>query len=255
MKQLWFVNNTEAKLRDRIAVRDVDLPEPGEDEVRVKIAYTALCATDVHQVTMGVLGATPPSPMGHESSGVIEALGPGAERYGFKTGDKVSLSPVSSCGLCGPCKRGQRQYCENAKPTGSFAEYVVTHVSAVFPIPDDADLRLYALAEPASCTIRAMDLAPIRHGASVTVSGVGGIGSILLNQVLLSGASKVTAIDPVPQFPGEEAQLPLPGPRMEIPLHAETFPEGCLRRFFPRLAFCPVPDEFYNVSHKSPHLP
>jgi (R,R)-butanediol dehydrogenase/meso-butanediol dehydrogenase/diacetyl reductase len=95
------------------------------------------------------------------------------------------------------CKRGQRQYCQNAKPIGAMAEYIVTHVSALNKIPDDADLKIYSLVEPACCTVRAMDLAPVKHGATVAVSGVGGIGSILLNMILLTGGAQVTAIDPV----------------------------------------------------------
>lgn len=191
MKQLWFVAENE------VALKEVKIPEVGPNQVKIKIAYAALCATDVHQVTMGVLGAKPPMALGHEASGVIEELGEGAEKTGLKVGDKVSLYPVTSCGLCPECKKGHPQYCVNAQTTGAFAEYVVTDASAVFKIPDDADLMHYSLVEPANCTLRAMDLAQIPHGAKVAVSGIGGIGSILLNQVILSGASKITAIDPV----------------------------------------------------------
>ena len=199
MKQLWWSNDTGKTLRERMELREVDIPKVTEGLVKVKIAYTAICATDVHMVTMGVMGATCPKPLGHESSGIIEEMGPGVEKYGFKVGDKVSLSPVNYCGVCDACKKGTRQYCENAEETGSFAEYVVCDVSVIYKIPDDADLQQYSLVEPATCTIRAMDLSPIYHGAKVAVSGIGGIGSILLNQVLLSGAAKVTAIDPVPE--------------------------------------------------------
>ena len=60
MKQLWFAD------KNKIELRQVDIPEVGKDMVKVKIAYVALCATDVHMVTMGVLGAKPPMPLGHE---------------------------------------------------------------------------------------------------------------------------------------------------------------------------------------------
>ncbi|MPW24370.1 alcohol dehydrogenase catalytic domain-containing protein [Alkalibaculum sp. M08DMB] len=191
MKQVWFTDD------DTVEVRQVKIPDVGVKQIKVKIAYAALCATDVHMVTMGVLGAKPPMHLGHEASGVIEELGQDAEKYGFKVGDKVSLFPVTSCGNCPPCKRGQTQYCENSQDTGAFAEYVVTDVSAVYKIPDDADLKWYSLVEPANCTIRALDLAQIKHGSTVAISGVGGIGSILLNMILLAGSAKVTAIDPV----------------------------------------------------------
>ena len=120
-------------------------------------------------------------------------------KAGFQVGDKVTLFPVTSCGNCEWCKKGMTQYCINAQTTGAFAEYVVTDISAVFKIPKDADLKKYALVEPTNCTLRAMDLAPVKHGSTVAIAGIGGIGSIMLNQILLSGAAKITAIDPVPE--------------------------------------------------------
>ena len=187
MKQLWCSNNIEERLRDRVEIREVDIPEVMEYEVKVKIAFAAICATDVHRVTMDVFARKSPFRLGHQASGVIEEIGPGFETYGFKVGDKVCLYPVSSCGLCELCKKGHRQYCNNGRLVGAFAEYVIRHVSAINKIPDDADLQKYSLVEPASSTVRAMDLAPIPHGTTVAVSGIGGIGSILLNQVILSG--------------------------------------------------------------------
>jgi (R,R)-butanediol dehydrogenase/meso-butanediol dehydrogenase/diacetyl reductase len=81
----------------------------------------------------------------------------------------------------------------------AFAEYTVVRATGAFKIPDDADMKAYSLVEPTVCTIRAMDLSPIKHGQTVLVSGVGGIGSILLDQVIHSGAAKITVSDPVPQ--------------------------------------------------------
>lgn len=191
MNQVWFADE------NLVEVRQVDIPEVGFNQVKVKVAYAALCATDVHMVTMGVLGAKPPMRLGHEASGIIEELGEGTGKYGFKVGDKVAFYPVTSCGNCPSCKKGQTQYCENSQDTGAFAEYVVSDISTIYKIPDEADLQWYSLVEPANCTIRAMDLAQIKHGATVAISGIGGIGAILLNMILLSGGAKITAIDPV----------------------------------------------------------
>jgi (R,R)-butanediol dehydrogenase/meso-butanediol dehydrogenase/diacetyl reductase len=191
MKQLWWTD------KDKIELKDVEIPEVQPNEVKVKIAYAALCATDVHQVTMGVMGAKPPAPLGHEASGTIVELGEEAAKAGYKVGDKVTMFPVSHCGQCEWCKKGMTQYCINAKATGAFAEYVVTDVKTIYKLPDDVDLKEYAIVEPTNCCLRAMDLAPIRHGATVCVAGVGGIGSIMLNQVLLSGAARITVIEPV----------------------------------------------------------
>jgi len=200
MKQLWYINKDAKTVRERVELRDVPVPELASDfDVKVKLAYAALCATDVHMMTQGVFGAEPPMPLGHEGAGTVVEAGPRAAAFGFAPGDRVTLLPHGSCGMCPMCKRGLRQYCRMAHPTSAFAEYLVTDVSAVFKIPGDGDLKNYTLTEPAGCTVRAMDLTPIPHGATVCVAGIGGIGSILLNQVILSGASQITAIDPVPE--------------------------------------------------------
>lgn len=192
MKQLWFVADGQ------IEMRDSEVPDVGFREVKIKIAYAAMCATDVHIVTMGLMNVRPPAPLGHEASGTIVELGPGTENSGLRVGDKVCLSPSAFCGICPDCKRGQTQYCTNNVIRGAFAEYAVVDVSKVYKIPDDADLMAYCLVEPANCAVRAMDLTEVKHGSTVAISGVGGIGSIVLNMLLLTGATKITAIDPIP---------------------------------------------------------
>lgn len=180
-----------------IGIREVEIPPVRENMVKIKTAYAALCATDLHMVTMGVLDAKPGIGLGHEASGVITEIGHGVEKYGFREGDKVVTAPTATCGICSMCKKGMPQYCVNAVPIAAFSEYIVTDISAVFKIPREGDLKRYALTEPAACTVRAMDLAQIKHGQTVAVSGVGGIGSILLNMILLSGAANITVIEPV----------------------------------------------------------
>ena len=97
MKQLWWVD------WDQIELREVEIPQVKPNEVKVKVAYAALCATDVHQVTMGVMNSKPPAPLGHEASGTIVELGEQAAAAGYKVGDKVTMFPVSHCGECEWC--------------------------------------------------------------------------------------------------------------------------------------------------------
>jgi len=195
MKALWWTGPDKIEL-----LRDVPIPEIRPGTVKVKVAYAAICATDIHMVSMGAMGAMlreGGQSLGHEGSGVIAEMGPGTEKSGLKVGDKVAFFPVAPCGNCEKCKNGFRQYCINAEFAHTYCEYVVVPPSGVYKLPDDADLKTYALTEPANCTIRAMDLSPISHGQTVLVSGIGGIGSILLDMVIHSGASKITISDPV----------------------------------------------------------
>ena len=197
MKALWWTGPGKIEL-----LSDVPVPEVKPGSIKIKIAYAAICATDIHMVTMGVMNARLAeggNGLGHEGSGVIVEMGEGTEKSGFKIGDKVVLFPGGPCGQCENCKNGLRQYCINGARFQMFSEYAVVPLSAVYKIPDSADLSAYALIEPMVCTIRAMDLSPICHGQTVLVSGIGGIGSILLDMVILSGAAKITVSEPVAQ--------------------------------------------------------
>ncbi|MCL1835256.1 MAG: alcohol dehydrogenase catalytic domain-containing protein [Oscillospiraceae bacterium] len=197
MKAIWWTGPDKIEL-----LHDVPVPEIRPGAVKIAIAYAAVCATDIHMVTMGAMNARMApggQGLGHEGSGTIVEMGDGTEKSGLKIGDKVVMYPGAPCGECANCKDGYHQYCRNGGRFQTFSEYAVVPVSGVYKIPDDADLRAYSLVEPSVCTIRAMDLSPIRHGQKVLVSGIGGIGSILLDMVIHSGAAKITVSDPVPQ--------------------------------------------------------
>jgi threonine dehydrogenase-like Zn-dependent dehydrogenase len=181
---------------NQIALVDVAEPQPGYGQIKIKVAYAALCATDVHIVTQGLYNRKPGNILGHEVSGTVAEFGPGTENVRLKMGDKVVVG-FGPCGVCDPCQRGNEIFCENRKRLGGFAEYVVTDANSIFKVPDDADLSLYCLVEPSTCALRCIDISQIKTGETVAVSGVGGIGSIILNMVLLSGGARVTAIDPV----------------------------------------------------------
>jgi len=191
MRSVYFLE------KDSIGIKSVDVPQMKPGQVKVKTAYAAICATDIHMVTQGLLGARPGIPLGHEASGIIEEITAEAALSGLKKGDKVVFFPLAPCGVCENCKSGKSQYCGNGPHIAAFSDYIVTDSSAVFKIPDNADLKHAALIEPMVCTIRAMDIANVKHGDRVALSGAGGIGSILLNMIILSGASKITVIEPV----------------------------------------------------------
>ena len=193
-KAIWWTG------KDKIELIDAPIPEVTPGTIKVKIAYTAVCATDVHIVSMGAMNMTMPEGgmcLGHESSGVIVEMGPDTEKSGLKVGDKVAVCPGPPCGQCDNCKNGLQEYCSHSGFYGTFAEYVVIPSTGLFRIPDDADMQAYALTEPTNCVIRGMDLSPIRHGETVLVSGVGAIGSIMLDAVIHSGAAKITVSDPM----------------------------------------------------------
>ncbi len=185
----------------KVEIKEVDIPELTDLTVKVKVAYAAMCATDYHCIYNGLFNRQSGWGVGHEVCGVIEESCGDIERYGYKVGDKVVINPLEACGKCYYCKTGRPQYCENKYDhrVTAFAEYSVVSVNQLHKLPDDADLRHACLVEPMSCAMRGIDLAKIKVGQNVAISGVGGIGSILLNMILLRGGANVTAIDPIPE--------------------------------------------------------
>ncbi len=197
MKALVYTAPSKCELRD-VDEPTINIP----DGIKVRIDYCAFCATDVHIVTMGLYGIKPPWIMGHESCGTIVDLTDAAAKYGYKVGDKVVLNMMGPCGYCEQCKRGNDNICTNKYKTSvGFTEYAVVRPNMLFKIPENSgiDTMYYCLAEPTVSAMDGIDLADIKIGDSVAISGVGSIGSILLNLILLRGGTKVTAIDPVPE--------------------------------------------------------
>lgn len=183
----------------------VDLPEPmiRPNAVKVKVDYCALCATDIHIVTQDLYHFSKdllPMGLGHEGSGTIVELSDEAAEMGYKIGDKVAVASLGHCGVCDECKRAHDVFCEHSTSAMPMAtEYAVVNLDMIFKIPENADPLHYCIAEPCASAMQGIDIADIQIGDSVLISGVGGIGAILLDMLTKRGATKLTASDPLPQ--------------------------------------------------------
>jgi (R,R)-butanediol dehydrogenase/meso-butanediol dehydrogenase/diacetyl reductase/L-iditol 2-dehydrogenase len=184
--------------RGKVAVLDVPASPLGEEDVRIKVAYCAICGSDPH-VVGGIFGWEPPFGLGHEASGVVAELGAGATRRGLKVGDRVAGNFRRYCGTCYYCRNGQEQFCENASEAPAMAEYMVWHESQVVKLPDNVSLEKGCLLEPVSIGVRVVDKTNMRIGGRVAVSGGGPIGLITLQLLKMFGATSLTMIEPNPQ--------------------------------------------------------
>lgn len=180
----------------------VDIPEPQirPGTAKIRIDYCALCATDIHIVTQNLYRYPKDKfvGLGHEASGTIIEIGEGPESAGWKVGDRVAVASLGNCGYCDECKRNHDVFCQNkifARPM--MTEFAVLPFSMLFKIPDGEDAMKYCIAEPCASAMRGIDIADIKIGDSVCISGVGGIGAILLDMLTKQGVTKLTAIDPV----------------------------------------------------------
>ena len=181
-------------------VKDAPIPEPGHNDLLIKIRKTAICGTDVHIYNWDDWSRkTIPVPMitGHEYVG--EIVGMGEEVKGFTIGDRVSGEGHITCGHCRNCRAGRTHLCRNTvgvgvNRQGCFAEYLVIPAFNAFKIPDNISDELAAIFDPfgnAVHTALSFDLV----GEDVLISGAGPIGIMAAAVCKHVGARNVVITD------------------------------------------------------------
>lgn len=183
-------------------------PPPGMALIRVKV--TGICGSDLHSYLDGRIGDTPvtsPLVLGHEFSGVVEAVADGAldgNHEPLLPGTRVAVDPAQPCGRCEMCDQGhpnlcwRLHFCGVHPDGGSFCEWMHMPAHSCFPLPDALDFTQGALLEPLGVAIHAVDLSRIRVGDSVAIIGAGPIGLLILKLARMSGAGQVFISDRFP---------------------------------------------------------
>jgi S-(hydroxymethyl)glutathione dehydrogenase/alcohol dehydrogenase len=205
-----------------LEVCGIELEEPRDNEVLVRMAAVGICGTDLHNVK-GEWQRPTPMVLGHEGAGVVEAVGRAVSS--LRRGDRVVLSWAPSCGECADCRRGRPAACVplhraiaagtlvdgrtgmsldgetvyRGTATGALAEQVVVAEKVALPLGDDVPLEQAALLGCAALTGVGAVLfaARVEAGSTVVVVGCGGVGQFVLQGALLSGAQMVICVDPV----------------------------------------------------------
>lgn len=181
-------------------IEEVPTPEPGPGEVLVKVAACGVCHTDLHYLDHGTpTFMEPPFILGHEISGTVVALGPGAR--GFAEGDTLIIPAVLTCGQCPACRLGRENICQRMKMLGNhmnggYAEYVVVPTKDLIPLSKDLPLEdcsiiADALSTPYHAVVNRGEVLP---GQKVAVFGCGGVGINVVQFAALAGA-RVIAVD------------------------------------------------------------
>ena len=185
-----------------LRVMDVPLPECGPRDVRIKLHYCGVCGTD-HHIFHGDGGAVPVPAgtiIGHEFSGVVDAVGDGVTR--FRPGNRVSADPNDWCGECYYCMNGKAHFCTNMKGYGTtypggFAEYIRVPEKQVYPLPDTLPLKIGSQSETTSCCVNGIDLCNLKAGANVLIIGAGPIGLMMLQLARSGGAGRIIVSEPI----------------------------------------------------------
>lgn len=196
--RIGSLREKDPEKKGEIEVWDVPEDPVGPEDVRIKVAYCAICGSDPHLVE-GIFGWPVPYGMGHEVSGVITEVGEKATKKGLKVGDRVAGNFLKFCGTCYYCQNGQQQFCEHADESNhpGFSETLVWHESQVYKLPDSVSLKEGCLLEPVSIAVRAMDKAELRFGQRVLVSGGGPIGLLITQCLKKAGATELTLSEPI----------------------------------------------------------
>ena len=181
-----------------IKYEEVEIKDPKDGEVQVKIVAALTCGTDVKTYRRGhpVLIKKIPSGFGHEFSGVITKVGKNV--VGFKVGDRIVAANSAPCGECFFCKRGEYNLCEKLEfLNGAYAEYINVPQAIVkrnlLHLPDDLSFERAAFAEPLANVVHGVEKTGIKAGQTVGVVGLGPIGLMFVKLAKLKGAKVIAA--------------------------------------------------------------
>ena len=176
-----------------ISYEDVEIKDPKEGEVQIKIMAALTCGTDVKTYKRGhpVLIRKIPSGFGHEFSGIITKIGDNVT--GFSIGDRVVAANSAPCGECFFCKRGDYNLCENLEfLNGAYAEYINVPKSIVkrnlLKLHDDLSFERAAFAEPLANVVHGVEKTGIKPGQTVGIMGLGPIGLMFAKLAKMKGA-------------------------------------------------------------------
>ncbi len=178
---------------------DLPLPTPEQDEVRVKVAHTAICGTDRHiyhwDDSISHL-VNPPVIIGHEFCGYVDALGSAV--VGWEEGDYVSAEMHLVCGQCRACQRGDHHVCVNTRiaglqAPGCFAEYVVVPARNLVRLdPKIVPTHIGAFLDALGNAVHTVQASTSIAGRHVLLSGYGAIGAMAAAVVEFEGAASLT---------------------------------------------------------------
>jgi len=178
------------------------IPQPGPNEVLLRMDQVGICGSDVHYWTKGCIGdfvVKAPMVLGHEAAGIVDQVGENVTH--LKKGDRVAIEPGVPCRMCNFCKSGAYNLCPDvffcATPPhdGNLCRYYTHAADFCYKLPDHVSTEEGALLEPLSVGVHACQRAGVRIGKTVLICGAGPIGLVSLLTAKAMGASSVLITD------------------------------------------------------------
>lgn len=183
-------------------IKEIEEPKSQDGSVIIDILKTGICGSDIHY---WVNGEPKGLVMGHEFCGVVVDSGARAD---LKVGDRVTSLPISPCGECEPCKKGDIQFCKKTwseaiglsiNNPGGLTKRIAVRPDMVIKVPNIMKDEEVAMVEPTAVGLHAVHLANIAVGDNVLVIGGGIIGLVSAMFAKLEGASRVVLTETNPK--------------------------------------------------------
>lgn len=202
---------------DGLAIEEVTIDDPTDNEILIRTTATGLCHSDYHVLDGSINAGRGPLVLGHEGAGIVEAVGSGVAYV--QPGDHVVTCLSGFCGQCEQCLSGHPNLCPvnpTARPReatprvsqggkrvhvfaglGTFATHMLVHEHSVVKITDEVPAEISCLV---GCGVltgvgAALNAAAVRPGQTVAVFGCGGVGLSIVQGAALAGAAQIIAVD------------------------------------------------------------
>mgnify|MGYP005828182159 CR=1 FL=1 len=165
-----------------------------EQDVLIKVKMVGICGSDIHIYHGTNPLATLPRVIGHEVTGVVEAVGDDVDT--LSVGDKIVIEPIESCGQCYACRSGRGNVCSNLEVygvhrDGGMQEYMVIPQKLVHKVKEELDYKESVLVEPFTIGAQANWRGDVRDGDTVFIMGAGPIGLCCLKVAKAKGATVI----------------------------------------------------------------
>lgn len=185
-------------------LREIRIPEVGEDELLIKVEKSAICGSDLHIWEWHEFArenTTLPFTFGHEFTGRVAKIGRNIKD--FEEGDLIAGETHVPCGSCRLCRTGNQHICENMdilgwQTEGAFAEYIKIPKPCAWKLPDDFPTELAVIMEPVGGAVH-VATTPDVNAKTVFISGAGPIGIAAMKTAKVLGATKTIITDVVPE--------------------------------------------------------
>ncbi|KFX00581.1 butanediol dehydrogenase [Pectobacterium betavasculorum] len=205
-----------------IRVEEIAEPVVSAGQVKIKVAWTGICGSDLHEYVAGpiFIPVSAPHPLsrdrapivlGHEFSGEVVEVGGGVSNC--KPGDRVVVEPILSCGHCAACREGKYNLCSQlgfhglSGGGGGFSSYTVVQAQRVHKMPDALSFEQGALVEPAAVALHAVRMSRLKAGDKAAVFGAGPIGLLVVEALRAAGVGEIYVVELSPQRAAKAVEL------------------------------------------------